>query len=130
MKPLKYLLIPLHKLHVKGGAVHVDGMRTCNTREKSITKKLGNIFFHNMCRKGCQVELYGDPSIDGEISVLMLEGLEILNHIALLKDGTRKMIDAECDSHVALDYQSWARLQIQSLYKHLDEIKETEQEAI
>ncbi|CAJ1920038.1 unnamed protein product [Cylindrotheca closterium] len=127
-KAMGFLLNPLHSLHLRGGAVRVEGMIMSNTPKKSFTIRLGGIF--RSCRKGCQVEVCDSPSAD-ETSTLKLEGLEILRNIALLKDGMDKMTDAECDSHVAIVYQSWARLQIQALYKRLDEIKEeVEQEVI
>lgn len=112
-------------LHLKGGAVQVDGMSVGNTRKRKVFfQRLGHIVL-GACRSGCKVELCDSPTSD-TIHPLMLERLEILQNIALLKDAMRTMADAECDGPAALVYQSWAKLQVQALYKRLDEIKEIE----
>lgn len=121
-KAMRFVLTPLRKLHLKGAAVQVDEMQMRNTRKKRITKRFGNIF--RVCRVGCQVQLCKSPTMNDKIHPLMLEQLEILNNIALLKDGLSNMIDSKCENHAALIYQMWARLQIQALYKRFDEIKE------
>ncbi|KAL3944192.1 MAG: hypothetical protein SGBAC_001749 [Bacillariaceae sp.] len=119
---MRFVLAPLRKLHLKRAAVQVDETQMINTRKNRVTKRFGNIFC--MCRVGCQVQICNSPVIDDKIHPLRLEQLEILNNIALLKDGLTNMIDSKCENDAALIYQLWARLQIQALYKRFDEIKE------